>query len=117
MQPRSLVIEEVPGLPNGPHILRLSGPLILTTLAEFQSKARADRSHNLVFDFTDVPYVDSAGIGALVGIYIRHQRDENRLSLVGVNDRVRTALEIAHIRQFFRFFDNLSEAQAEHVSP
>jgi anti-sigma B factor antagonist len=112
MQPRSLVIEEVSGL-QGSHILRLSGPLILTTLAEFQTKVREDRSHNLIFDFSDVPYIDSAGIGALVGIYVRHQRDENGLALVGVNDRVRTALEIAHIKQFFRFFASLGEAQTK----
>jgi anti-sigma B factor antagonist len=117
MQPRSLVIEEVPGLQAGPHILRLSGPLILTTLTEFQTKVRADRSHNLILDFTDVPYIDSAGIGALVGIYVRHQRDENGLSLVGVNDRVRAALEVSHIKQFFRLFDTLEVAQAKHVSP
>ena len=59
--------------------------------------------------------VDSAGIGALVGTYVRHQRDENGVSLVGVNDRVHEALKIAHIEQFFRFFDSLGEAQAKHV--
>ena len=116
MQARSLTIDEVPGLQNGPHILRLSGPLILTTLAEFQTKVLADQSHNLILDFIDVPYVDSAGIGALVRVHIRHQRDENGLSLVGINDRVRTALEIAHIEQFFRFFDSLEIAQAKHIS-
>ena len=116
MQFRSLSIDEVPGLQNGPHVLRLSGPLILTTLTGFQSKVLADQSHNLILDFTDVPYIDSAGIGALVRVYVRHQRDENGLSLVGVNDRVRTALEIAHIEPFFRFFDSLEVAQAKHVS-
>ena len=116
MQSRSLTIDEVPGLQNGPHILHLSGPVILTTLSEFQPKVMADQSHNLILDFTDVPYVDSAGIGALVRVYVRHQRDENGLSLVGVNDRVRTALEIAHIGQFFRFFDSVELAQAHHIS-
>jgi anti-sigma B factor antagonist len=115
MQTRSLVIEEVPGPQDGPHILRLSGPLVLTTLAEFQSKVRADRSHNLILDLTDVPYVDSAGIGALVGTYVRHQRDENGISLVAVSERVLAALKVAHVEQFFRFFDSLSEAQAKRV--
>ena len=115
MQTRSLVIEEVSEVQKGPHVLRLSGPLILTTLPEFQSKVRADRSNNLILDLTGVPYVDSAGIGALVGTYVRHQRDENGVCLVGVNDRVHEALKIAHIEQFFRFFDSLGEAQAKHV--
>jgi anti-sigma B factor antagonist len=115
MQPRSLAIEDVPGFENGPHIFRLSGPLLLTTLAEFQTRVREDRSHNLIFDFTNVPYLDSAGIGTLVGIYVRHQRDENGVSLVGVNDRVRAALELSHVDQFFRFFGSLSEAQAKRL--
>jgi anti-sigma B factor antagonist len=76
---------------------------------------RAEQSPNLILDLTDVPYVDSAGIGALVGTYVRHQRDENGLSLVGVNDRVHEALKIAHIEQFFRFFATLGEAQAKRT--
>ena len=115
MQPRALAIEEVSGLENGPHIFRLSGPLLLTTLGEFQTRVRATLSHNIILDFTGVPFIDSAGIGMLMGIYVRHQRDENGLSLVGVNDRVRTALKISHVDQFFRFFDSLSEAQAKRA--
>ena len=73
MQPRSLVIEDASDPQSGAHILRLSGPLVLTTLAEFQSRVRAEQSPNLILDLTDVPYVDSAGIGALVGTYVRHR--------------------------------------------
>ena len=112
MQNRCLVIEDLPGPQNGPHVLRLSGPVILTTLVDFQSKVRADRSHHLVLDFTDVPYVDSAGIGALVALYVHHHRDSHGVSLVGVSERVHAALKLAHIDQFFRFFESLSEAQA-----
>jgi anti-sigma B factor antagonist len=33
------------------------------------------RSRALIIDLTNVPYVDSAGIGALVGAYVRHQKE------------------------------------------
>jgi anti-anti-sigma factor len=115
MQERSLKIEDVPGSPDGPHILRLSGPLILTTLSDFQSKVRADWSHNLILDFTNVPYLDSAGIGALAWVHVRHHKDSNGVSLVGVGERVHEALKIAHLDQFFRFFDSLSDAQAKRL--
>ena len=111
MHERSLTIEDVPGPPDGPHILRLNGPLILTTLSDFQSKVRADWSHNLILDFTNVPYLDSAGIGALAWVHVRHHRDSNGVSLVGVGERVHDALKLAHLDQFFRFFDNLSDAR------
>ena len=112
MQGRSLVIEDVPDPQSGSHILRLTGPLVLTTLGEFQSRVRAVQSHHLILDMTGVPYVDSAGIGVLVGTYVRHHRDEKGLSLVGVGDRVDAALKIAHVDRFFRFFSTLAEATA-----
>ena len=113
MRTEPLVIEDLPGPENGQRTLRLKGPLIMTTLFEFQSKVRTDKSRNLILDFTDVPYVDSAGIGALVGAYVTHHR--KGLFLVGVSDRVRAALQITHVEQFFRFFNSLEEIQSAHV--
>jgi anti-sigma B factor antagonist len=116
MQGRSLVIEDVRDPQGESHILRLSGALVLTTVDEFQSRVRAVQSNHLIIDMTDVPYVDSAGIGVLVGTYVRHQRDESGLSLVGVNDRIHAVLSIAHVEQFFRFFSNRNEVTAKLAS-
>jgi anti-sigma B factor antagonist len=116
MLERHLVIEDVSDPRSGSHILRLSGPLILSTLDEFQSRVRSLVSNDLILDFTNVSYVDSAGIGALVGIYVRHQRDEYGVSLINVNDRVRATLKIAHIEQFFRFFDNVPVVEAKRAT-
>jgi anti-anti-sigma factor len=68
-----------------------------------------------MLDFTDVPYVDSAGIGALVWVHVRHHNDANGVCLVGVAERVHEALKIAHVDQFFRFFDSLSDAQGKRT--
>jgi anti-sigma B factor antagonist len=93
-------------------ILCLSGPLVLRNVFAFQNKVREDRSHYLIIDLTDVPYIDSAGIGALVGTYVSHQRDGCAVALAGVNDRVRNALEITQVHQIFKIFSNLEEAEA-----
>jgi anti-sigma B factor antagonist len=110
MRSDPLVIEDLPGPENGQRTLRLKGPLVMTTLFEFQSKVRTDKSRNLILDLTGVPYVDSAGIGALVGAYVTHHR--KGLFLVGVSDRVRAAFETTHVDQFFRFFNSLKEIQS-----
>jgi anti-sigma B factor antagonist len=96
---------------NGQRILRLTGPLVISNLFDFQSRIRADESHRLILDFTNVPYVDSAGIGALVGAYVTHQKAGRSLALVGVNERVLNALKVTHVENFFRFFDNMEKAQ------
>ncbi len=73
MPQESLRIEDQPGTQPGQRILRLNGALVMTTMFEFQATVRADTSRSLIIDFTNVPYVDSAGIGALVGAYVTRQ--------------------------------------------
>jgi len=111
MPAESLRIEDQSGTQSGQRVLRLYGPLVLRTLFEFQATVRADTSRALIIDFTGVPYADSAGIGALVGTYVRHQKEGRSLALVGVCDRVRDALKVTRVEQFFRFFDSVSAAE------
>src|SRR5271155_2743370 len=108
-----LVIEDLPGSKDGQRILLLNGPLVIATLFDFQAKVRADNSRALIIDFTKVPYVDSAGIGALVGAYVSHQKDGRSLALVGVSDRVHHALEVTRVEHFFQFFKGMVHAIAD----
>ena len=105
-----LVIEEATGPQPDQRILTLRGPVVLATLFQFQNAIRAKASRVLVIDFTDVPYIDSAGIGALVGAHVSHNKDGYSLALVGVSDRVRNALKVTHVESFFRFFPSQEEA-------
>ena len=111
MPSEPLVIEDIPGPKPGQRILHLSGPLLIANLFDFQSKVRADNSRALIIDLTNVPYMDSAGIGALVGAYVTHQKDGRSLLLVGVSQRIHNALQVTRVEQFFRFFDSLPDAE------
>src|ERR1700677_2831035 len=97
----SLVIEDIPGPKEGQRILLLSGPLVIATLFDFQAKVRADNSRALIIDFTKVPYVDSAGIGALVGAYVSHQKDGRSLALVGGSVSCHMPFEVRRDNIFF----------------
>jgi anti-sigma B factor antagonist len=111
MPQETLRIEDHPGTQPGQRILRLDGPLVMPTVFGFQAKVRADDSRSLIIDFTNVPYVDSAGIGALVGAYVTRQNNGRSLALVGVSDRIHNALKVTRVEQFFRFFDSVSAAE------
>jgi anti-sigma B factor antagonist len=111
MPSEPLVIEDFPGTKDGQRILRLRGPLVVATLFDFQARVRADKSPALIIDFTNVPYVDSAGIGVLVGAYVTHQKEGRSLAIVGVSDRVHSALQVTRVDHFFRFFSTVAEAE------
>jgi len=107
----SLRIEDRPGAQPGQRVLTLNGALVMTTMFEFQAMVRADTSRSLIIDFTNVPYVDSAGIGALVGAYVTRQHGGRNLALVGVSERIHNALKVTRVEQFFHFFDSVSAAE------
>jgi len=100
-----------PGTQAGQRILTLNGPLVLANIFQFQATVRADQSQSLIIDFGSVPYIDSAGIGALVGAYVTRQHSKRRLALVSVSNRVRDALKVTRVEQFFQFFDSVEAAQ------
>jgi anti-sigma B factor antagonist len=116
MPQETLAIEDHPGSRAGQRVLVLRGALVLTTMFQFQALVRADESRALIIDFTDVPYVDSAGIGALVGAYVTRQHSGRVLALVGVSKRVHDALNVTRVEQFFRFFDSVGAAESESAA-
>jgi len=107
MREELLRIEDL-GISNGKYTLKLIGPLTITTLFEFQNLVRASAGSMLV-DMTQVPYIDSAGVGALVGAYVRHNKDGHTLTLAGVNERVRNILKGTRVEQFFSYSDSIPQ--------
>jgi anti-sigma B factor antagonist len=111
MPKESLRIEDRPGTKTGQRVLTLTGALVLATVFDFQAIVRADQSRSLIIDFASVAYVDSAGIGALVGAYVTRENGGRKLALVGVSERIHNALKITCVERLFRFFDSVAMAE------
>jgi len=115
MSDQTLVIEIAPGPNDGERILRLSGPIVLNNFFDFQRAVHEDTSKTLILDFSQVPYIDSAAIGALMMGYVHRQKDNLAILLVGVSPRVRTALEVTKVAQFFQFADSIPDARTANA--
>lgn len=113
MPDQQLALQTLTGTHEGTTILRLSGPLTLSTMFGFQTAVREDRSPKLILELSGVPYIDSAGIGCLVGAHVSRQNRDRSVALVGLNSRVRTALEVTRVAQLFTIYDSEAEAQAK----
>jgi anti-sigma B factor antagonist len=107
MRDEPLTIEDL-GQQDQNRVLKLSGPLTISTLYEFQNLVRTNSTTGLVLDFTGVPYIDSAGAGALVGAYVRQQKSGLPMTLAGVNDRVRGTLKVTQVDSFFRYIPSVA---------
>jgi anti-anti-sigma factor len=98
---------------TGPGVLCLRGPLTLENLSSFQNAIRREqRYQTVILDLTDVPYVDSSGLGSLVSTFISRQKAGLRVALSGVNDRVMKLFEITRVESLFLMFPTVDEAIA-----
>src|SRR5271168_50381 len=104
MPQEPLQLEEVADAQNGLLILRLIGPILLSNFFPLQAWLRGSTAPSLILDLTRVPYIDSAGIGALVGAYVTHQKSGRSLALVGVTQRVRNTMQVTRVEPFFKFY-------------
>jgi anti-anti-sigma factor len=109
MQNQSLEIEKVDDS-TGASVLRLHGPLLLNNFFPFQNTLRGDAADLLILDLGDMPYIDSAGIGCLVGAQVSRDNSGRKLVLVGTPDRVMTSLKVTKVAQLFKYAPTVEEA-------
>jgi|ERR1039458_9482191 anti-sigma B factor antagonist len=112
MQEKPLQIDKVEDGGDAYVVLRLHGPLLLGNFFPLQSMVRSDASQLLIIDVTDMPYIDSAGIGCLVGAHVSRQHSGRKLVIVGANERLRTSLQVTKVDQLFTYADNVDQARA-----
>ncbi|MEL7059090.1 MAG: STAS domain-containing protein [Acidobacteriota bacterium] len=97
-------------------LLKVEGIIKLGQSAEFlaQSLERTlERDEgDVLLDLSAINYIDSTGIGELVGYLSRFGERDRRLILVAPSERILKLLDIAQIASLFRIFDDLDAALA-----
>ena len=112
MATNALTVERL-GPGGGPGILCLHGPLTMDNVLSFLHAVRREESaESMVLDLTEVPYIDSSGLGSLVSACISRQKAGRRVALSGVNDRVFRLFEITKTESLFLIFPTIEEAIA-----
>jgi anti-anti-sigma factor len=107
-----LQIESLPGLHEGERILKVRGPLVISNFFDFQQAAREDKSRLLIIDLAEVPYMDSAALGCILGIHVSAGRKQNKYALINVPPRIETMFSISGVRDTLVMFPTLQDAEA-----
>lgn len=96
-------------------VLRLYGDLDSFSsnyLKEHISRLFNEGIFKIVVDLSDVSFVDSAGLGQLVGALKMCFHHDGNLLLVGINDSVSDLLRLTKLDTVFRVFDTVEDAAA-----
>jgi anti-sigma B factor antagonist len=108
--PEPFTVDQYAGPLEGQDVLCLRGPLTADHLLSFQNAIRRYPAPTVILDLSDVPYVDSAGLGSLVGAHVSRQKLGCRVVLAGVNERVLRLFEITRVESLFLMFPTLDDA-------
>ncbi len=98
---------------NGKLVLRVRGEVNLNNaprLRELLLRMAQHEAGPVRVDLSDVAYMDSSGVGTLVYVKRRLEKDHRTLVLVGLQPRVRSLLEITHLADFFNIADAADES-------
>jgi len=95
-------------------VLDLSGQITFTQGDEMLKDKIHSVVHqgdtNILVNLADVDYVDSAGLGELVGAYTTVTHAGGKLKLVNLTKRLRDLLTITKLLTVFETFDNEDDA-------
>lgn len=104
----------------GTLIFHFSGPF---TARDMYNSLTPDALHNLfesassdeakvhIFDLTEVPYVDSTGLGMMVTHFVRCQAKGVRLVLAGAGPRVEQLFKLSHVEHLMPMVATVEEAK------
>jgi anti-anti-sigma factor len=106
-----LQIESVEGSREGVHILKVHGPLVISNFFEFQSMARENKSPLLIIDLAEVPYMDSAALGAILGVHVSSGNRGTKYAVINVAPRIETMFTVSGVRDTLVVFPTLADAE------
>ena len=84
-------------------VVRCTGKITSGTSAQLQTAVRRliPETECVVLDLTDVSYMDSSDLGAIVGVYLSAKRQNCRLKLINLNQRLRELFRLTKLASVF----------------
>ena len=84
-------------------VVHCSGKITSSTSAQLQTLIRSliPETKCVVIDLTDVSYLDSSGLGAIVGLYVTAKRQNCRLKLINLNQRLQQLFRLTKLASIF----------------
>ncbi|MBN1929759.1 MAG: STAS domain-containing protein [Chlorobiaceae bacterium] len=96
---------------NGISVVTLNGTLDALSCPEFRANpAVGDPGQTVVLDLEKVDFIDSSGLGSIVGAARKKRQQECDLFLACMNDKVRKVFEITNAQKLFHIFDDTGAA-------
>ena len=105
---------------DGVAVIDISGELNgygEAALMEAYTTASNGRTRSIILNFSDLEYMNSSGIGLLVTMLIRVQRQKQQLLAYGLSEHYEQIFELTRLNEAIAIYDNEDAAVAAVATP
>lgn len=95
-------------------IVQISGDIDHHSLENTRDKIdkafSRSNAKNIIFDFKNVEFMDSSGIGLVIGRYRLIENNGGRVGAANINNDLKRIFEISGLKKIIPCFENIEEA-------
>jgi anti-anti-sigma factor len=93
-------------------ITRLSGMLSIETVHTFIEAMRPEPAAYLILDMSGLTFLDSAGVGALVSLFVSRRNHRKTLAVAALTTQGNAVLQVAGLTKLLPIFPGVEQALA-----
>ena len=116
MEPIQLDLEKLTGSDANQLILRLKGKLSIESVHGFIQTMKAGAPAHLILDMSEVSFLDSAGVGALVQVFVHRRNKGQGFALTGLSKQSNAVMQVAGLTKLLPIHASVEEALAQRPS-
>jgi anti-sigma B factor antagonist len=108
-----LDLEKQPSSNDSIAIYKATGKLSLETISGFTPKMREEPANYLVLDLGAVNFLDSAGVGALVSLFVSRRNQGKLFALAALSPQSTAVVTVAGLQNLLPVYKTVEEAMAK----
>ncbi len=112
MPPFTLDVEKTTGSTDDVAVYHLKGKLSLETVTAFLPKIREEIAPHVVLDMSGVNFLDSAGVGALVSLFVSRRNQGKTFGLACLTPQATAVVTVAGLQKLLPISKTMAEATA-----
>jgi anti-anti-sigma factor len=93
-------------------VVGLNGKLSLETVHDFIATLRPEAAQVLILDMSMCSFLDSAGVGALVSLFVSRRNHGKKLSLAGLTPQGQAVMQVSGLIKLLPLYPLVEDAVA-----
>jgi|SRR5579863_4601708 anti-anti-sigma factor len=93
-------------------VVGLNGKLSLETVHDFIATMREEPAQVLILDMSRCSFLDSAGVGALVSLFVSRRNHSKKLGLAALTQQGKAVMQVSGLMKLLPLYATVDEAVA-----